>query len=47
MNMILEDLFLVLLRKMHILEMLLMNDPTMATVSQFLVKSNCLWLDSR
>lgn len=45
MNMILEDLFLVLFRKMHILEMSLMNHATAATVSQFLMKSNCLWLD--
>lgn len=41
-NAILKDLFLILFRKMHALEMLLMNHPTMVTASQFLVKSNCL-----
>lgn len=43
-NTILKDLFLALFRKMHTLEMLLMNHPTIVTASQFLVKNNFLWL---
>lgn len=43
-NIILKDLFLTLFRKLHALEMLLMSHPTMVTASQFLVKSNFLWL---
>lgn len=41
-NTILKDLFLILFRKLHALEVLLMNHPTMVTASQFLVKSNFL-----